>query len=747
MARKQILSNETPNDQGFVVTNESIDWSRYVKNPLFLRNPETGKHKGIPIGRIDNITFENGAWVGELSFGTSELAQQSQKDYDDGILNGVSISGLVRMAERNGRRYTTNFLVYEISLVNIPSNPDCVAIREDKTSLSSVVFNAEEIEEVVSLSARDIEIINQIENNMHEEETTRLDPAEEKISLSALERIGGVFRDLFGFNRPETTDAETIGELAAESTESAAEPLADVDENMELAAEPEKGDESEESLSAGDMAEQSAAEEEAELAEANQSLASGQDEEIQPENASTESDPGNPPTSLSTGSDARVYEISQTQKIKNMKVKPFFKYVTDKENESKLARIVALSAHSGSDSGVSEVNLSSEEGADEARTAIQELASSMVADARFMAVVKNITFQVNGGRQVYATETIKSLASGDKSGAFVNNADLAKVVWLSLFVRQLFPDDSWASRVRRLSVADREGVIWVESAINPEIYFGDRAPLDAKTYLYDDMPRGLERKVFSLQPILWQTANTDILNYNDVATGTSEGMAKLASAVHSYWLQVIAEAVPATNHIPMSGDVFDSANRFPINPAATGNLHGMTTNDLLAAQGKFIARNLPYSFGSGVAVFSEPYFTSLQQNPEVKSSLTLQLNNVRPDRFVYSGFEVLARSFVAAFNTAISSVVDAEKYFDKPVDFSTGAIDDSHVKPVLTATTYDIGLGFIPEEVIVGVGKTNIHMVSDPNNYGWKMSADMSTGAGTLRSSADGICLFVPTVE
>ena len=89
--------------------------------------------------------------------------------------------------------------------------------------------------------------------------------------------------------------------------------------------------------------------------------------------------------------------------------------------------------------------------------------------------------------------------------------------------------------------------------------------------------------------------------------------------------------------------------------------------------------------------------------------------------------------------------MDAETYFDKPVTFATGAIDTAHVKPVLAATVYDIGLGFIPEEVVVAIGNTNIHMVSDPNNYGWKVSMDISTGAGTLRSSAAGIVLYRPT--
>ena len=37
-ATYQILSNEAINSKGFVVLNSSIDWSRYLKNPILLRN-------------------------------------------------------------------------------------------------------------------------------------------------------------------------------------------------------------------------------------------------------------------------------------------------------------------------------------------------------------------------------------------------------------------------------------------------------------------------------------------------------------------------------------------------------------------------------------------------------------------------------------------------------------------------------------------------------------------------------------
>lgn len=721
-ATYQILSNEALNSKGFVVLNSSIDWSRYLKNPILLRNKDTGEHFGQPIGRVEDIHLENGRWIGKLVFGSSELAQAAKGDYEAGILNGVSIFGRARIVERNGRKYTTFFEVWEISLVNIPSNPDAVAIRgEDNVGLSAVSFvpDSIEIEQIESLSAYQTDIINQFENKMKNEEEKKVPETgteqafDDRVSLSAMSK----FLELIGLApRKRLRRADEIDRDANQDDADAGQDQRDAREERASA------------LAAEAVTEALAATIDATTDDAKETKAEAAK-----------------PTALSAAEDARVFNDKTITKTKTM-VKPFFKYIDDPENMPKIQAIMGLSASSGTADGVAEVSLSAAQDAD-VRESIQELSASMLCDPYFMATVQNMTFQVNDGRREKVVDTIQGLASGEKSGQFVQNADLAKISWLSLFVRQLFPPNTWADRVRRLSVRDKEGIIWVESAVNPDIYFGDRAPLNAPNYLYDDLPRGLERKVFSMQPIVWQPANSDVLAYNDRATGQLDAMAKMSMCIHNYWLQTIAEAVPAANHLTMSGEEFDSANRFPINSAASGKLLGMTLNDLLAAQGRFIARNLNFRRGNGVAVFAEPYYTSLVQTDKVQSILTQQLSNARPEGFTYSGFDVMARSVIAAYNTATSTVVDAETYFDKPVTFATGAIDTAHVKPVLAATVYDIGLGFIPEEVVVAIGNTNIHMVSDPNNYGWKVSMDISTGAGTLRSSAAGIVLYRPTVS
>ena len=197
-ATYQILSNEALNSKGFVVLNSTIDWSRYLKNPILLRNKDTGEHFGQPIGRVEDIHLEKGRWIGKLVFGSSELAQAAKRDYEAGILNGVSIFGRARIVERNGRKYTTFFEVWEISLVNIPSNPDAVAIRgEDNVGLSAVSFvpDSIEIEQIESLSAYQTDIINQFENKMKNEEEKKVPETgteqafDDRVSLSAMSKF------------------------------------------------------------------------------------------------------------------------------------------------------------------------------------------------------------------------------------------------------------------------------------------------------------------------------------------------------------------------------------------------------------------------------------------------------------------------------------------------------------------------------------------------------------------------------
>ena len=288
-------------------------------------------------------------------FGSSELAQAAKRDYEAGILNGVSIFGRARIVERNGRKYTTFFEVWEISLVNIPSNPDAVAIRgEDNVGLSAVSFvpDSIEIEQIESLSAYQTDIINQFENKMKNEEEKKVPETgteqafDDRVSLSAMSK----FLELIGLaSRKRLRRADEIDRDANQDDADAGQDQRDAREDRRAARyEREKGDDAEAKRREKDaerddkMAEKDKKEADKDRREAREERASALAAEAVTEALAAATDAAiadaketkaeaAKPTALSAAEDARVFNDKTITKTKTM-VKPFFKYIDDPEN-------------------------------------------------------------------------------------------------------------------------------------------------------------------------------------------------------------------------------------------------------------------------------------------------------------------------------------------------------------------------------------------------------------------------------
>jgi len=156
MPKRIIFSNETPNDQGGIIKNNTLDFSRFSKNPVMLyhhgKDPEIGD---MPIGHWDNWIFDGANWSAEPIF--SEICEQIPKLkaiktlYEEGNLNASSIGGacfwkstgkMIRNKDgelekeswknENGYKESELFSLYEISLVPLPSNSDAVQMNSIK---------------------------------------------------------------------------------------------------------------------------------------------------------------------------------------------------------------------------------------------------------------------------------------------------------------------------------------------------------------------------------------------------------------------------------------------------------------------------------------------------------------------------------------------------------------------------------------------------------------------------------------
>lgn len=708
MAKRQIISDETMNSKGFIVLNKGLDWLRYIKNPVLLVEHE---EDSVPIGKIVDIRFENDRWTGLLVFADTERGREAKKLYEAGIYNAVSINGLAQKVNRNGIIYAVKFVVFEVSLVAIPSNENAVSYEASDEQLS-VIFNdgrGEEWRE--SLSAKEDDIIKNHIKMTEEEKKAHMEA--EKLAAAEKEK-----------EEAEKLAAEKAAEEAAEKEKLNAKP--DTDDKTPGWAKT--------ILNAITNIGKSKTETEAEEKER---LASEQSEaeRLAAEAAEKEK------VTLSVDKDAKVYEKPKvTVKDKKMKIESLSAFLNSDEGQHKMGEVVRLSNKAQHDPQACAHP-------DNASTIdhLREFGHKLANDPVIMEFTKEMRIDVDGGRSESVGQMAERLSSGENTTNFVENTpDLAKAVWLSMFLQQLLPENSWAARTQKASGADKAGMIWVQSAINPAIYMGNRAPLNAQTYMYDDIARGLITKVFSVQPVLWQPSNTDILAYNDQATGMAEILRLVSEAIHQYTLQVAGEE--AGEIVTMTGAPIDAAGWFPnLNPAAAGRITSLSVQDLALLTAKFINENFQMDMYQGTLVLDARYAAAFKTDPAVTSILQKNAGQVNTRFTQFDAWDIYSRSRVLGYDTAAPGAIqDPEWYLDGKVN-ADGSIP-AYTPPVIPATTFGAGLAFMPKEIIMALGNTNVHMVSDPNSYGWKVSSDIRFGTGVMRKDGVGVKVIAPAV-
>ena len=685
---KQILSTETPNDQGFVVLSGGLDWERYKGNNILCYNHNWSQS----IGNVVNIRRENDDWVGELKFDEkTDLSKQLKAQYEAGSLRAVSIAGEPYYVEQDGLKICTRFNVYEISLVPLPSNPDCVSDFKGDDKVMAVEFMALKEHKIEQFFAEHNELIAKYNAKM------------ETIEKKEVEKpIDGEQVTL----KKEPQPAEKVELKAKETNEETAPSWV------------------------GAMVEK--------IVSAFKSTKEETTTEQKPNETVELNAEETPAPRIIDGE--KILEKEKTKfSIKMENKKTILEFLATTEGKEKFSKGNAFVANARIDGKM-------DENAPEYQY-LREFASCAIADAGFRAFMGQVHFSLNGkydGTTQDALNRLTAFASGANSINFVQTtADLAKINWLSLFYKQLFPEDKWAERCGRVSGEDVAGVIWVNSAMKPKVYYGDRAPLGINAATYDDTPVGLAMKVFAVENIVWQQANTDLLAYNDVAMGQSEVLRSLTNKMHNYYLQKIAEG--ASVKVGMTGAAFASANYFPANSAAAGNLKGLKADDLLALQMQFINQGYTMNPAEAELVLPAVFNMQLQQDEKVTSVFNKIGGTVQPNFTEYAGFRTEARNTTALYDTSSSKVTDAELYCDGKIS-ANGSVP-SYTPPVLSGTMYDAAIGFIPQEVIIALGRTNIHMVEDPSNYGWRFSMDIRTGAGAGRKDGKGIGLIVPTTN
>ena len=166
-------TNEVPNDQGGVIPNDCIDYSRYLLNPVILREHQWGDY---PVGMMTDINkADKGGHSGIPDFNSvTEDSKICESLYNSGHLRSSSIGGESVWKKDNlgnfiqddkGNRICEKFILYEISLPTLPSNPTAVSqlesikdldaeVKQAYTTLKAKIYNEQEIPEINQLCSK-----------------------------------------------------------------------------------------------------------------------------------------------------------------------------------------------------------------------------------------------------------------------------------------------------------------------------------------------------------------------------------------------------------------------------------------------------------------------------------------------------------------------------------------------------------------------------------------------------------------
>lgn len=149
------FTTATPNDQGGVIPNEVIDFSRFKANPVVLCQHQWNDP---PLGLMTDIKLEGGKYSGIPIFhGETKESLEYQAMYNKGFLRACSIGGEAEwktntagqaVLDKNGNRQCEKFMLYEISLVSLPSNQD--AVQEDVSMLTAHFYQTADLSNITS---------------------------------------------------------------------------------------------------------------------------------------------------------------------------------------------------------------------------------------------------------------------------------------------------------------------------------------------------------------------------------------------------------------------------------------------------------------------------------------------------------------------------------------------------------------------------------------------------------------------
>jgi hypothetical protein len=784
--KRIILTNEVPNDQGGIIRNNTIDWSRFLSNPIMLYHH--GKDPILldtPIGHWEDLQFDGISWSAIPVFSNIPEAKKFKTLYEEGNLKASSIGGICIKKQSGYGQEAKNdkgfweseyFLTYEASLTPIGSNATALQLNspylytpeEILNEAEILTFNSKikmpekkegEVQEVVETETK---VKSKVEPKVEAKQTPEIKAEEEfppvkhvilesdpsfltELKSTIINGVKSIFatnpmhKEPDGDEPVKTTDKLPEGKQPSGATEKV-ETKMESDE-AEMATKKAKEDSEKETEMAAKIeacnnsseVEKLEAEYSGELPKVIKDAIAAKKEKYKTKLNS------NTMPEIKTKEELAAEGLKLAEKTAKIVMGgtnvPSFSELRNKVDGLNIINRVTMS-------GGKTFN------PEDHRT----LLHSVLNDPRLRAIAEKVSFSDKSGNRSIPKQSLAQLASRfdsqqldfmnfatgklqnytelDSTDNLLASPDLIAVEWLSIFLLALFPSAEWKSEIpvfSAQSTSKNKGLIFANIAADPLVYQGTR-PSTPANYEYTDTAVSLTLSSFYLQPMLWQPLLMAMLRYDQQATGWAQAMLKFNTTIDNYLIYTLASLIPAANIVKTKGtENFTIAastdpDSFLLNTAYTGTLAKPVLSDILVMDQIFKKQNYPE--GTKFVVVNDPTMDRyITGDPETKSLLTRFVNSEGNELVSYKNGKLRTRSKVALVNPAASyAVVD-----------STG---------VVPATCISAGLALVPDQAGIGLANLDVFMIQDPTSYGYKMSADIRAGATLMRANGNGALLY-----
>jgi len=122
-----VATDFTEDRDGERISVDGLDLKNFKKNPIMMFGHN---HQNLPIGTATKIAKDNKRMTFEPNFSiATQFARDVKALWDEGVLKSVSIGFIPKEREKN---VWTKSELLEISIVNVPSNPNALAMAKSK---------------------------------------------------------------------------------------------------------------------------------------------------------------------------------------------------------------------------------------------------------------------------------------------------------------------------------------------------------------------------------------------------------------------------------------------------------------------------------------------------------------------------------------------------------------------------------------------------------------------------------------